>query len=404
MSTFAHGIATAQMIDSSGEIVDIKGHDISSLAKTGVLNYEHNSSLPAQVVAKILSAKKIYTAEDCANEHETKFWNLVKVPFVYIVAEMFDDYCESAKDAAGKLRYSYDRPQQIGVLHFSVEGGSIPGTKEGVTIKRSIARKVSLTVNPCNKMCIAELMPPQQSQVKDDFESIFKSQEKAIESFKKGEAVSIYEEFLAKKEENMQKSGFGTFGAMKPRDPGAKLGSTGSGKDVFANQHVHDYKDFSSQDHKDAVGLHTKAAQGAAGNHKLAYHHSQKMKLHNSAANTAMTRENRLQTGMQAKKTAAAQHMNKMEKTLTAGSTDAAPSSLTNGAAFQKENLKKEWSKRAKDEYSNWKHREKFEKFMKSQMPHLADGEIRAIGRVVALQKSITNEAELEKLVTKLKK
>lgn len=407
MSSFVHGIATAQMIDSSGEIVDIKGHDISSLDKTGTINYEHHAAIPAQVVGKILKAKKIYKVADCEDDYQRKFWETVKVPFVYIMAELFDDYCDSAKDAAGKLKYSYDRPHLHGVYGFSVEGASIPGTKEGVTIKRSIARKVSLTDNPANKTCLAEWMPPQESKVKDDFDSIFKTEQNTIELFKSGKAIEMYQEFLAKKEDDMKKAMTLSKPAIPPQagapnafgtrtaNPGTHMGATTSGKPVFSHTHVHGYQGFSAQDHKDAAGIHAKAAETTKGDPKLADHHVQKMKLHNAAAATATSKEGRLGRGMAAKRSAALNHVT---KSLTAGNGDAAPSSLVDGAAYQKENLgKKKWSKRAKEEYENWEHKGTFEKFMKSQMPNLAEGEIKAIGQVVALQKSVNLENALVK-------
>lgn len=417
MSSFVHGIATVQMIDSSGEIVDIKGHDISSLDKTGVINFEHKNDLPSQIVGKILKAKKIYKASDCEDKNQTHFWDMVETPFVYIMAELFDDYCDSAKEAAGQLKYSKDRPHQQGVLGFSVEGSSIPGAKEGMVIKRSIARKVSLTASPCNKSCFAELMDPQASQVKDDFDFIFKSEENAIDMFKSGKGIEMYQDFIKNKEIELAKSRTisrpakpptagspNTFGT-RTADPGKHLGDTKSGKPVFSHAHVHAYKDFSSQDHKDAGNMHAKAAETSVGNSKMGDMHTQKMKLHNTAAIIAEKRETRFDRGLKIKQTAAREYSQKMNKTLTAGSSDAAPSTLVNGAAYQKENLsKKKWSKRAKEEYQTWAKREEFEKFMKSHAPNLTDGEIRAIGHVMALKKNVEAEQKLLGLVGIAKK
>jgi hypothetical protein len=104
-----------------------------------------------------------------------------------------------------------------------------------------------------------------------------------------------------------------------------------------------------------------------------------------------------------------------IKKAITAGSTNAAPSTLVNGAAYQTESLakeqspseehnfkgskKKDWNLRAKQDYEKWPHREKFEKFMKSKMPHLSKGEIAAFGRVIALKKNIEFENSLSDLV-----
>src|ERR1700722_15815215 len=140
MSTFVHGVASCAAIDTAGEIVDINGLDITSLARQGVCNYEHDTGrspdnqqiiirLPSQVVGKILKAKKIFGPKDCANDHETYFWNKTKLPLVYIVAELFDDYCDSARECAGKFKYSQAHPELNAIFGFSVEGSEIPGTR-----------------------------------------------------------------------------------------------------------------------------------------------------------------------------------------------------------------------------------------------------------------------------------
>ena len=106
-----------------------------------------------------------------------------------------------------------------------------------------------------------------------------------------------------------------------------------------------------------------------------------------------------------------------LKKAITAGSYNAAPSTLVNGSAYQTESLgskqastgaeehkfqgskKKDWAKRAKDDYDRWPHKEKFEKFMSARLPHLAMGEIRALGRALALKKNIDFEKSLNRLV-----
>jgi hypothetical protein len=116
------------------------------------------------------------------------------------------------------------------------------------------------------------------------------------------------------------------------------------------------------------------------------------------------------------------QSKNELKKAIEAGSYNAAPSTLTNGAAYQTESLgskqastgaeenqfhgtkKKDWNRQAKDDYERWPHKEKFEKFMKARMPHLKDGEIRALGRALALKKNIDLEKSLNNLVSLQKK
>jgi len=60
-------------------------------------------------------------------------------------------------------------------------------------------------------MCIAEIYEtPPKSQVRDDFEELFKSQENAINLFKSGEGEKIYETYLAKKEAEAPSTGWGS--------------------------------------------------------------------------------------------------------------------------------------------------------------------------------------------------
>ncbi len=653
MSTFVHGVASCSAIDTSGEVVAIEGLDITSLARTGTINWEHNMgrdatgksiaiNLPAQVIGKILKAKKIFNQKDCSDEHETHFWNKTKLPFVYIVAELLDDYTASAKECAGQLKYSQANPSLQGILGFSVEGSEIPGTRVNkMLITRSIARKVTLTVAPANKACVAEILENQKPQIKDDFEEIFKTEANAIEMLKSEEGLKIYEQHLAKKEAEGPSQG-----GKPPKSPyneyenqGIRIGTTKSGKHVFSHGHIGDYS-FNPAEHKEAAEHHRRAAV-TADNPKLADNHIQRMAQHNNAAISGGRQENRAAlslkqkdkvgmvqnrqqieksekggwspgkvsgdtvhynhpehgvvsiqkqpsgefhvkhqgkmagvggvkgsfsdpkvAGAHAKKymsaignkkihspklhnipsgggldktegsicelhkaridegrtsegkanaragrqfrhlngvassdtrrvdirggspgqrgekitspgadskrntsgihgvaatsktggesiagnaarkgrmnTAKAGHENvlrelknspkpnlpksepqgDLKKAIEAGSYNAAPSTLTNGAAYQTESMscsqattgaeegqfqatkKKDWNKRAKDDYERWPDREKFEKFMSARMPHLKMGEIKAIGRVISLQKSLNFEKSLENLVS----
>src|SRR5271157_2733477 len=157
MSTFVHGIGASENIDSSGEIVSIAGLDISTLEYDGVLNWEHKADQPAQVVGKILKARKIFSDADCEDDHQLYFWNKVKVPYLYVMGELMDDYKDSAREVAGQFRYDADRKgKQKSTANFSVEGSKI--SKEGITVARSIARKITITTLECNKAAVAEMV------------------------------------------------------------------------------------------------------------------------------------------------------------------------------------------------------------------------------------------------------
>jgi hypothetical protein len=93
-----------------------------------------------------------------------------------------------------------------------------------------------------------------------------------------------------------------------------------------------------------------------------------------------------------------------MKKAMTAGSGMTAPGNMVGGAALGKEALDKKMKKstllqRAEQEYKAWGKREAFETYMSKTMPHLAKGEIAAIGQVLCLNKSMKAEKKLAKMM-----
>lgn len=447
MATYIDGICASQNVDSSGEVVDIAGLDISSLAVDGCLNWEHMKDNPMQIVGKILKAKKIFSDQDCEDERQKYFWQLCQMPFVYILGELFDDYTDSARHVAGLFRYDHDKrgTNERNVLGFSVEGAKLPGAKDGMTITRSIARKCTITNLPCNKMAIAEMVPANEKQPKDDFDSLFKTEPGIeIELFKmESSMVPLKKDLPATADVN-----------------GSELGKTKTGKPVTSHGKIGEYQGFSSADHKDAMSLHLKAAQGASDS-KIGRHHLDKMKLHMQASDSAAKRENRATKSPPMKPAPGPQdlkaglYVNKpnkstMAKALTAGSGMAAPGELTGGAALQKEDLlanpvapnrmkraadyKKRGDKvghkiavegakeshkekltaikaqpkpkltksdsllRAEEEYAKWEKKEQFRDFMKTKVPNLAVGEIDAIGQTIVLKKALEAESALASL------
>lgn len=163
LGTIVDGIGASEHLDSSGEVLDIKGMDISSLGSAdSILNFEHGSKdNPAQVCGKVTFAKKIFKKSDCDNERQEYFWNICKKPFVYVKGELFDhpslDH-DGARNVAALLRYdNRDKGKKARrLISFSIEGGKMD--KQGMVVKKSIARDLALTIKHCNKMCIAEIL------------------------------------------------------------------------------------------------------------------------------------------------------------------------------------------------------------------------------------------------------
>ena len=159
--TYIDGIGTSQAIDTSGEIVDLKGIDTTSLVGAA-FNFEHKSDLPAQIVGKILEAKKIFTKEDCQNERHKYYWNKCKTPFLYVMGRLFDDRQPSAKEVAAIFQDDMAHPNEQQMLGFSVEGARL-GEKKGMVVPRSIARKITITAVPANKSCVAGIVPDKKA-------------------------------------------------------------------------------------------------------------------------------------------------------------------------------------------------------------------------------------------------
>lgn len=157
--TFIHGIAASEHLDSSGERIIIKGIDISRLTTEGVFNFEHKSETTTQIVGKILEATKIYKESDCLNEHHLFFWNQIHMPYLYVAGELFDGVGHrGAEDLAALLRYDaqgHINSETRDIVNFSIEGQRLE--KRGHLIHSCIARKITITTTPCNKVAGAKL-------------------------------------------------------------------------------------------------------------------------------------------------------------------------------------------------------------------------------------------------------
>lgn len=160
--TLVHGVAAAQTWDKTNELVIIKGVDISDLAEKGLLNYEHDISSPSNILGKIIYANKILTEADCKNVFEKQFYRQLQKPFIYIVGLLFDGvgHPEAIK-VASMLKFDYEAKKQNKnykpVLYFSIEGAILERKDNKIT--EAIARRVTITIQPANAACSAELLP-----------------------------------------------------------------------------------------------------------------------------------------------------------------------------------------------------------------------------------------------------
>lgn len=194
LGTIIHGIGAHESLDSSGERIEIKGIDISSLTQDGVINTEHKSEATSQIIGKIIEATKILKKEDCKNKYHEHFWDKGgKMPYLYIKAVLFDQFGHTgAQDAVAMLKFdkAMEKDETKQLAGFSVEGSKLD--KSGALIKRCIARKISWTLTPCNKACVAEILEPEAEEAPKsislaDLKIAFKKAEEMEMNMKKDE-------------------------------------------------------------------------------------------------------------------------------------------------------------------------------------------------------------------------
>lgn len=166
------GIAASEAIDSSGEILNVKGCDISSLENgDGLLNWEHRNedakgASANDIVGHIIYAKKIFKAEDCNDKRQRMYWDMVKLPFIYIKSRLYDGAGHpNAMALAAQIRDHVANNEKI-LCRYSIEGSTLK--KDGNLLERSIARKVAVTVKPCNKSCNSGIVADPNSPFEKD--------------------------------------------------------------------------------------------------------------------------------------------------------------------------------------------------------------------------------------------
>lgn len=135
----------------------LKGHDISDFNEgKGVFNFEHENSRADDIVGKVVSAKKIFSKKDCDSDREEKFWELTKKPFLYVIGELFDDELHPGSIALAAMMRHYVKSNESILVGMSIEGQTLD--REGQNLNRTIGRRIALTLRPCNKACVADIL------------------------------------------------------------------------------------------------------------------------------------------------------------------------------------------------------------------------------------------------------
>jgi hypothetical protein len=162
------GVFASQAIDSSGEILDIDGCDISTLAKDGVANYEHKEgdkkvegggNNGEEVVGRIIYAKKVFSVSDCDTDREEKYWEQLKVPFIYGMVRLYDAAGHSGAQAlAAQVRDHHANAEPL-LVRYSIEGSTLERAKDQPNrLTISVARRIAMTLKPCNRTAISGLI------------------------------------------------------------------------------------------------------------------------------------------------------------------------------------------------------------------------------------------------------
>jgi hypothetical protein len=169
--TVIDGVFASEAIDTSGEMIDIKEMDITSLNDgSGVANTEHinpedkqfkeakaeDAGQWAVIVGRVIFAKKIFSEDDCTSERELAFWNEVKLPFIYGAVELFDsDGHHNAQELAATIWHYHKRKLPV-VARYSIEGSTVD--RDGHILRPTIARRVAITIKPCNQAAASSLV------------------------------------------------------------------------------------------------------------------------------------------------------------------------------------------------------------------------------------------------------
>jgi hypothetical protein len=183
------GVFASQAIDSSGEVLDIDGCDISTLDKDGVANYEHKEgdkkgigNNGEEIVGRIIYCKKVFSLSDCDTDRERDYWNEVKVPFVYGMVRLYDGAGHSGAQAlAAQIRDHHANGERI-LVRFSIEGSTLD--RDGGHLKASVARRVALTLKPCNRTAISGLI--EDPRAPEGFDKKPKEAEKKVDDLLAG--------------------------------------------------------------------------------------------------------------------------------------------------------------------------------------------------------------------------
>jgi len=170
-------IAGSELRDTQGEILDVKGADISELeAGRGRINDNHSNKIP-DVIGRITKAKKIFGPQDCEDDRQKYYWQKIKAPYIYVKGVLFDHDGDhrSAKAAAAILKHQHNTDSPL-KLKCSVEGGIVKrGEKDSRLLARTKINGLALTFTPANNATLVEGLDLQKSKITQEEKDLISS-------------------------------------------------------------------------------------------------------------------------------------------------------------------------------------------------------------------------------------
>lgn len=376
--TWIDGIAASEHLDSSGERIEVSGIDISSLTRDGVMNYEHKSDQPASIVGKIHEAKKILKRSDCENERHEHFWDKIKMPYVYVAGELFDGVGhQQAQEVAAMMRYDsgMKKSDTKKLINFSIEGSKLD--KKGQVIKKCVARKVSITITPCNKACEAETMPTGDAKKSLLDDVLNKTSEFECEIMKGN--VLDYGKFKTK--------GVGSNTSFNPNALGSKKSPAASSfkpkrklTTDMTSQAFQGNKKVNSMKVGDSIN-HTKMPDGRPKKPRTG------KDIYNDP-DTWKSEKN--------KKKKLSKYDSNVRKTIIAGSGMGMPSTKVNGEAVTKSEVLKAISN---ENWETFSKKEELVEFIAKTYPNITEHEVVALAKTVAYLHMKKQEVKLSKML-----
>lgn len=211
------GPVTAQVIDSSGELLHLAGLAVDDFINgTLYLNYEHGNEHAEDTIGKFIYAKKIFKQEDCSDDKQLATWNQIHAPFLFGVAELFSDQEDGHVGAiccSAMLRYLRKRNEPIRI-GFSVEGQTLKRA-DGDLLK-TCWRKTAFTLRPCNKACLINVLDDSEQDLYkheiENFHGVFVDLAANLfdDSASEGDSVQQLKKALADLNKTLTASGYNT--------------------------------------------------------------------------------------------------------------------------------------------------------------------------------------------------